>query len=872
MSDLTPIPPGILLCAGCGARLASSGGLPAGSTPLCPDCAEERASTRRFLKAPVVSWVSIREEDGSAPEARRLHWVWPAAAAVIVAVLAVVLSTRKKDHKPAPPVAAAPAPVRPAPPAVAVPEDPALKAKKEAEALRLRRIAELKEDLGALDQETAGLESGEEFQRLLELLARSKDRHAEEPWTAGIAEREAAVRAKAEGQFAAIRGMALETREAGDKAKLRERVAKWALPGYAEELEKALGSAPPAPPPPPKSREAQAYREEWERVMARAAARDYDRALLELRKAAKGAREDEVRREAATDLDDLEKVKLLQGEVARILAKGTRGAPMTLQIAAGRVVGVFVSSDGDRIELRTAGAKETVFVEVEDLAAASVASIAKGKTDARTLALFCLIEGHAAGARVLLSRLDDAPAKYWAWAGTAKARALPPDVDAETQRRERSARDLYVAAEREYRSMTTRAMAVQRYRSLASGFQDTILVRHAAAKIARRTEGCSEYSFLPADLRAGGTFKKGDPPAGGTCWTSTAESEFSRGNENFVEVEFCAMEGETYRCWLQAGACCQETFQAFFQVTDLIVPHPTKPKQTALASPGTLFAVAVAPPAGTLPATHAAHGGPKTPTTWGWIEVPLARFATPGVKRIRLLTAQKGFSVARAVVSSSRVKPPSESELEELDRLREPLDLPPLPADDGLVAAWSFDETVEDLSPNGLDVRLPLTASWDAGKAGRALALRGDDGARVDDSPKLRLAGDLTISFWLKLAPAPDEKALLVGKGGNYRLFLVAGRRIVFEQRDDADQPVLTVSPLSTLELGRWIHVAVVVRGGHGSVYLDGRPEAAKGRSGAPGGSEAPLVIGEGLSGLIDELRIHSKALPSDEIAREAQR
>ncbi len=866
MNDLTPIPAGIVLCTSCGARLSSPRPLPPNVAPLCTDCSEEKAPTRRITIAPQGTWVSI---DESPPRAAR-RFLWVAAAAVVLALAGVIAIRPARKPVVAPPVVSSPAPE------VEVPAEDgsrkALEAKKEAEALRLRRIADLKEELAALDQETAGFEAAEEFKRVLDLLSRAADRHEEALWVEGVGEREGAVKSKAEAQFAAIRDIAGETRDAAEQVKLRERVARWGLAKYAEELEKSLGAVPP-PPPPPKSKEAVAYVEDWERAMARAAGRDYDRALPDLRRAAKTVREEEMRREAASDLDDLEKVKLLVEEIGRRLEALPRGTPVTLEAAGGKVAGALVQGDSDRVELRVAGARETVFVELADATSSSLAALFRGKLDARMLAIFCLLEGHSDAAKSHLARLDDAPAKYWGWAVVARSRAQPPEVDPDTRRREGNARDLYVAAEREFRSMASRGMAVQRYRSLAKDYADTTLYRHASKRISKRTEGCSDYFFGASEMIAGGTFRKASRPAVGACWASASESDFTRGNENFVEFEIGVMEAETYRCWVQVGGCCAETFQAFFQVTDLLVPHPLRPKERARAEPGSLFAVAIALPAVTPPATHAVHGGPKEPALWGWIEVALPRFQTPGAKRIRLVTAQQGFAVARAVVSTTRAVAPRDSELKALEEGREPEPgaLPAAPGEPGLAAWWSFDDGAADLSGNGHDATLPLDAGWEPGKSGNALSLKGGAGATVRDSANLRIEGDLTISLWVKFAAAPGERTLLVGKGGNYGVWLVPGGRIVFEQRDSAGRAVLTVAPAKALETGRWTHVGAIVRGGHGSVYLDGVPEAARGRTGTPATSDAPLTLGASLSGLLDELRIFSKALSSDDIARQAK-
>ena len=515
-----------------------------------------------------------------------------------------------------------------------------------------------------------------------------------------------------------------------------------------------------------------------------------------------------------------------------------------------------------------------MFVEVSEASSSSLAALMRDRLEPRTLAIFCLLEGHADAAKSHLQRLEDAPARYWAWAPLARARAHKPEIDEDSRLRERNARDLYVAAEREYRGMASRPMAVQRYRSLVKDYSETRVVRRAIQRISRRTEGCSEYFLTSAEAVAGGTFRNGIRAGVGAYWVSLADSDFTRGNENFVEFEFGVMERETYRCWVQVGACCAETFQAFYQVSDLVVPHPQRPKAAVRAEPGSLFAVAIAPPPVTPPATHAAHGGPKEPALWGWIEIPLPKFQTPGAKRLRLVTAQQGFAVARVLVSTTRTERPREGEAKGLEEGREPAPrpLPPVLGEPGLAGWWTFDDGATDLSGNGHDATVPLESSWEPGKAGRALSLKGGSGATVRDSAKLRIEGDLTIVFWVRPDVGTGERTLLVGKGENYGVWLVPGRRIVFEQRDAAGRAVLTVAPSKVLETGRWTHVAAIVRGGHGSVYLDGTAEAARIRTGVPSTSEAPLVFGAAFTGLLDEIRIFSKALASDDLAREAGR
>ena len=674
MSDAPVVPPGIVLCTHCGARLSATVEIPPGAAPLCPDCAEERASTRRLATVAAAEWISIREDLPAESRPRRRLLI-AAAATLVVAILAAA-AFRPRHAAPAVAVVPPPAPppLEPPPPTALEPQEP----KKEPPAEPKPAPPDPRQaELAAIDDESLAFEGAEEFKRVFDLLEKARGRHEEESWRRGIEGRVTALRQKVDAQFAVLREFAAEAKDAAERTRLRERVAKWGMTDLAAELEKILADVTAPPPPPPRSKESQAYLEEWERILARAGTREYDRALPELRKAAKAAQEDAVRKEAAADIDDLTRVVMVYDEIQRMLAAWPRGKAIALETAGSKVAGAFVSGDVDRIEIRTGASRETAFVEISEATAASLAALARGKADPHALGLFCLIEGHPAAAKTFFDRRDEAPAKYWAWSAVARQKIPPPDE--ETIRRERLARELYYAAERDYRRPATRGSAVEKYRALMKDFLESALVRRTAKRIAARTEGCSEFYFVTDDLTAGGTFKRAARGPAGACWLASSESDMTRGHENFVEIEFATMGEEKYRCWIQVGGCCAETFLAFYQVTGLVVPHPAKAGQSARAEPGSLYAVAVAPPAMTIKATHASHGGQKEPALWGWIEVPLPKFAQPGVKRVRLCTVVQGFAVARAVVSSTRSATPKEDDLKELEAAREP-DLPPAPS------------------------------------------------------------------------------------------------------------------------------------------------------------------------------------------------
>jgi hypothetical protein len=88
------------------------------------------------------------------------------------------------------------------------------------------------------------------------------------------------------------------------------------------------------------------------------------------------------------------------------------------------------------------------------------------------------------------------------------------------------------------------------------------------------------------------------------------------------------------------------------------------------AEPGSAIGVPVKPWVSGVKKTHAQHNGPKQPLRWEWTALPLPRYARPGPQRVRILSDQKGFSVACVVVSATRTGPPSDADLKELIRAR----------------------------------------------------------------------------------------------------------------------------------------------------------------------------------------------------------
>ena len=458
-------------------------------------------------------------------------------------------------------------------------------------------------------------------------------------------------------------------------------------PPPAEPVAKTV--KPPEPPKlvfpaaPARSPAAETYLREWEAAAHRVAQRDLDTAASRLRKTSRESREEEVRTEVRTDLEDVLRVAALHEEILETLSKLARGTAATFDFTdekgeARRVTGRVVRADRDRVELRPADG-QTVFVEFADIPAPRLLSHHAGAgADERAIVLLLLLEGNAEEAWLRLGRKTDAIApKYWIFAR--ELRAKPPVPDLLVRRRELDARSLYYAAEREHRSPRTRALAAEKYRVLAREFAESSLVRRAIQRITPRGEAPQEYYWAAPDARAGGTFRMETRPGIGVVWTSIADSSLPKARENFVELEFHAETGKATRLWVQAGGCCLEVLSCYYQCSELTAPHPTKPKTTVFIEPGSIYGLTAKPPAINLKPSHASHdpNGAKRPDAWGWIEIALPKFANAGPKKVRIVTDQQGFAVARAVVSTVRKTTPDDAAIKELDEARAADLLPP---------------------------------------------------------------------------------------------------------------------------------------------------------------------------------------------------
>jgi predicted negative regulator of RcsB-dependent stress response len=492
--------------------------------------------------------------------------------------------------------------------------------------------------------------------------ARAKAKEAPKDWDAQLAAWEEAARK------AALTPLFKEA--AAGVQETRERIAA-AKPAQVV-VEKPPAPAETAPKGP--SSEAKAYLSRWEPAMTKAAARDFDGAIADLGRAAAEISDEQVKRDAAVDIADLQRARVLVDEAVALLAKTPRGQALSVTVRGDsgerkKVEGSVVRSGPARAELRQGDA--SVFVEWSDVGAPSLAAALRptAEADRRALAILCLLEGdREAAERVLSGPAEGISARAWDYARDAAAK-LP-----KVSPRENEARKLFYGAEREFGKMETLPAAVAKYKSLADDYADTRVVKGELLRIQKRSEAGRDYVLLAGALKGSGTFAAGPAPRVELAWGSKADSDPSV--ENCVEGDFAALPDVVYRAWALVGGCCGETFTFFLQTSEGTDLHP-KTKQKTSIEPGAGFATLVKHSIPGLKKTHEDHKikgsktHPKIAARWEWVAIPLPKYAGPGVKKIRLISDQQGFAVGAVVVSATRSAPPSDDVLkDEVERAR----------------------------------------------------------------------------------------------------------------------------------------------------------------------------------------------------------
>jgi len=204
-----------------------------------------------------------------------------------------------------------------------------------------------------------------------------------------------------------------------------------------------------------------------------------------------------------------------------------------------------------------------------------------------------------------------------------------------------------------------------------------------------------------------------------------------------------------------------------------------------------------------------------------------------------------------------------------------------------LVAWWKFDDgsgnIAVDSSGNGHNGTLVGDTSWVDGILNGALAFDGDgDYVDIGKSPDFDIKNQITVSAWIKVNAFDRDWQAIVAKGDRaWRLQRNAGDRTLEFACSGLVVPGTDWGQIygnTDVNDGHWHHVAGVYDEEKLYLYIDGSLDASAEAPGNIRVNDEPAYIGENSqtpnrfwNGLIDDVRIYSYALSTEEISEIAQ-
>jgi hypothetical protein len=210
------------------------------------------------------------------------------------------------------------------------------------------------------------------------------------------------------------------------------------------------------------------------------------------------------------------------------------------------------------------------------------------------------------------------------------------------------------------------------------------------------------------------------------------------------------------------------------------------------------------------------------------------------------------------------------------------------PSDANLVARYEFEGDFNDSSGNGHhgDPNGDATTVYNAARDSNVLELDGDgDFVSIVDSNTpagpFDITGTITIAAWIKVDTFDKDWQAIVTKGDSAWRLARAGSGDGVEFACNGLWPYQWVSGDVKVNDGQWHHAAGVYDGSQLRIYVDGVLDFFENTGGNINSNDSNVYIGENAqetgrewNGLIDEVRIYSRALSQAEIvslAGEAQ-
>jgi len=253
----------------------------------------------------------------------------------------------------------------------------------------------------------------------------------------------------------------------------------------------------------------------------------------------------------------------------------------------------------------------------------------------------------------------------------------------------------------------------------------------------------------------------------------------------------------------------------------------------------------------------------------GFKVFPVPRIGLPREDRTESLKMIKLFGLARLGYRPKHVTP----------NVAGRKDVPGA-AEPGLVAWWPFDEAVPYESRKATDGKLMLGARLTKGRVGKGVKLNGDMACvRVPYDPVFDTGDVLTVAAWVKIgATQPKGMTGIVYRQGAWRMCVRQDKppyTLAFEPYVRSKKHRGVVSK-ERIRPGQWTHAVATFdhKAGCVALYINGR--LSRKRELAPNDTMAKVKreLGIGvrdsrvayLNGVVDEVRLYSRALSPEEI------
>ena len=198
-------------------------------------------------------------------------------------------------------------------------------------------------------------------------------------------------------------------------------------------------------------------------------------------------------------------------------------------------------------------------------------------------------------------------------------------------------------------------------------------------------------------------------------------------------------------------------------------------------------------------------------------------------------------------------------------------------ADLDLAAYWKFDDgfgtTAFDSSGNGNEGIFNGDPQWVAGKYGGALEFDGDDYLNCGNGPSLQIRDEITIMFWFKVEAFQNIWEAFMAKGDNSYRASRGGGTGNATHMGTSGASTSSFNGTVIVTDNQWHHYTGWFDGTNARIYIDGVLDTEVTATGQINESNYDFYIGENaqqtgryLHGLLDEVRIYSRALTDVEI------